>query len=105
MPFCKARPGDVNGESVNSHLHKIKNHEVGGSAVNDGRITSSGCSGRYGKHQYADSVLLVVYLYFLQTGRSLCFWNVEKVKKILHFYTHSNYLSFVKCHYIAIVYF
>ena len=53
---------------------------------------------------YVDSVLLVVYLYFLQAGRGSCFWNVEKVKKILHFYTHSNYLSFVKCHYIAIVY-
>ena len=26
MPFCKARPGNVNGESVNSHLHKIENH-------------------------------------------------------------------------------
>ena len=104
MTFYDAGPGNVNEESVNSHLSEIKNHAVGGSAVNDGRSTSSGCSDRYGKHRYVDSVLLVVYLYFLQAGRGSCFWNVEKVKKILHFYTHSNYLSFVKCHYIAIVY-
>jgi hypothetical protein len=51
MPFCKARPGDVNGESVNSHLHKIENHAVGASAADDGRADgrskSSGCSGYY----------------------------------------------------------
>ena len=51
MPFCKARPGDVNGESINSHLHKIENHAVGASAADDGRADgrskSSGCSGSY----------------------------------------------------------
>ena len=82
MTFYKAGPGDVNGESVNSHLSEIKNHAVGGSAVNDGRSTSSGCSGRYGKHRHVDSVLLVVYLYFLQAGGGSCFWNVDLLSSV-----------------------
>ena len=41
VSFCK------NGESANSHLHKIENHAVGASAADDGRSKSSGCSGNY----------------------------------------------------------
>ena len=47
MPFFEAGPGDVNEESVNSHLHEIKNHAVVSSTVDDGRSTSSGFSGKY----------------------------------------------------------
>ena len=93
MPFCKAHPGDVNGESVNSHLHKIENHAVGASAADDGRADgrskSSGCSGNY---RYVYSVLVLVIF----ANWCSCFRNVEKVKKTCIFYTHSTYLYFVK---------